>query len=1036
MFDVQFFLFFYFLDLKAPETPTAPVTQTLATKSDEAGKKAEEGYDSAATISADETLEQDRGAGRTQGKVFPVTVTPSPAPQAGAGPMTKTIYVKDIMNTVIDQTLSKPSTQHRTGEVSTIKDLIQDPPMLQGHGIYGKPTLGLPSQEFDVRSQGGPSHGQIATSAPIHAEEVVLNLTTTKRDRSSPSPHPGPSEPVFRTSYVENHNRGAPGFVPTPASRGEKPPEAHGDKDKTTHKDCMAIGNLKLQEMYNGRSIHSPSHKLHRPDPRQDILRSASIPPPQSHAGRMEGSGSITRGQPIPQQHSTGRFDLNQMKSHQNPRGSLTSGTPVYTDRRTSAAYTPEQTRSHQQTMIDMHKKASAYSAYARPPSHDSRGSSSRSVIENDYKIAQTLPRKDQNDELRGVFPRSIDNRGRDVLVVDMKNEPRFDPRSYGSQRMVVPSNPYSGIRTDPKADMPSREPPRGDPRADLHDPRLDQRSAMDPRARQAFSTYPVSMPTGREIGRSSPPRTLPPNRGHTGPPSSVPSPRPGSITSGLPRSSVEIHTISRQPEVSITKQPAMPNSRPEYPTTNLANFAEIASQQAKMRENDHRGNPSLTVTRTEIGGPSSARMSQDLAKAGYDNRVGKFDERSRVGRDSFNVMPEPTRMDPKTSAAYKALDQNMTTKRLIDMIVTNQINKNPPVQFSNIPMSSAAASVASYSMPSRPPPQSFMDGKESPSKKTSRSPSVKTEGEDRSMPMRSSPAMTNSHPEHENMFKEEAQKHRTSPYPGPSTQAESLEYWKRKQYSDPNFMPRPPSQGSLPRPPSGGVAQLSDERQIIRVAQNASPRPDKPPGRSMLEAISPPGSDPSRSTPNYNYQGAEPMVRYFAAAQRKPHEVDPAAAKSSGVVFDYVKNKIAEVMKNDKGAEAGKSPTPSGVSMGPPNKRPLEIETRGSPASEVGMESLRKRYKPDEVTAGNDMPDSPGSGEMVIDETARPDSAHSHKTESPAPHADPNLYQGYRMGQQQLPPRSSPGQATRPPPAANSVPASDPRYEPLSDDD
>ena len=210
--------------------------------------------------------------------------------------MTKTIYVKDIMNTVIDQTLSKPSSQPRTGEVSTIKDLIQDPPMIQGHGIYGKPTIGLPGQEFDMRSQGGPSHGQLVTSAPQHAEDVVLNLTTTKRDRSSPPPHPGPSEPVFRTSYVENHNRGAPGFVPAPVSRGEKPPEAHGDlKDKTTHKESMILGNLKLAEMYNGRmSIHSPSHKMHRPDPRQDILSTPkSYAPPPSHAAKMM-EGSIT----------------------------------------------------------------------------------------------------------------------------------------------------------------------------------------------------------------------------------------------------------------------------------------------------------------------------------------------------------------------------------------------------------------------------------------------------------------------------------------------------------------------------------------------------------------------------------------------------------------------------------------------------------------------------------------------------------------------------------------------------------------------
>jgi hypothetical protein len=41
--------------------------------------------------------------------------------------------------------------------------------------------------------------------------------------------------------------------------------------------------------------------------------------------------------------------------------------------------------------------------------------------------------------------------------------------------------------------------------------------------------------------------------------------------------------------------------------------------------------------------------------------------------------------------------------------------------------------------------------------------------------------------------------------------------------------------------------------------------------------------------------------------------------------------------------------------------------------------------------TQENEMPDSPGSGEMVIDETVRPDSVSSHKTASPAPSSNVN---------------------------------------------
>merc|ERR1712038_1258862 len=136
----------------------------------------------------------------------------------------------------------------------------------------------------------------------------------------------------------------------------------------------------------------------------------------------------------------------------------------------------------------------------------------------------------------------------------------------------------------------------------------------------------------------------------------------------------------------------------------------------------------------------------------------------------------------------------------------------------------------------------------------------------------------------------------------------------------------------------------------------------------------------------------------------------------------DYVKYKITEVMKNEKSGSGGagpseqKPPSSHAHSMGPPHKRPLESEARGSPSEHPpGPESPNKRYKQDETGGSNDMPDSPESGDMVIDESARPDSAHSQKTNSPAPNSDPSHYPpGYRGGP---PPRSSPApsQVSRP---------------------
>jgi len=391
-----------------------------------------------------------------------------------------------------------------------------------------------------------------------------------------------------------------------------------------------------------------------------------------------------------------------------------------------------------------------------------------------------------------------------------------------------------------------------------------------------------------------------------------------------------------------------------------------------------------------------------------------------------------------------------MRASQLIDLIVTHQINKN----------NSGAAVPGNQA---RHSPLPVNDGKDSPSKPPSRSPSVKSlnerdgleGGPSGSGGVHTSPVTMGEHLENmitNTLAKDVNRPSTTSPYQaGPSTSENHEQHWKRRGYSQEqaNYgQGRPPSQ---PRPPSNSShPQLgTDERQILRVAQNTSPRPDKPPSRSMHEAISPPTSDPSRSHPGYypnQPQSQDPaMSRYLAAARRKDDDQQAArVAASKGVggpgvtVDDYVKYKITEVMKNEKGG-AGPSDlsgSKPGVSMGPPHKRPLEVEARNSPHDHPGganPESPRKRYKQDDGGGGsNDMPDSPESGDMVIDETARPDSAHSHKTNSPAPNVDPSGHYppGYRG-----PPRSSPAPypGSRPPPQTSTRP---PTYEPLSDED
>ena len=353
-----------------------------------------------------------------------------------------------------------------------------------------------------------------------------------------------------------------------------------------------------------------------------------------------------------------------------------------------------------------------------------------------------------------------------------------------------------------------------------------------------------------------------------------------------------------------------------------------------------------------------------------------------------------------------------MTASTLIEAIITHQINRNTG---------------APGQPPSRHSPQAGGDGKESPNKIPSRSPSVKSFTEREGLEVgggggggsgatiRTSPGTMGEHIE--NMINKEVIRQPTSspyPGPGPSTVTDSHEHWKRRGY--PEHLPRPPSNSHL----------VADERQILRVSQ-AGPEPP----------LSSPRVSPPTSSFLPGQGGDSAMARYFAAARRKDAEA-AAARPGFGLNDDYLKNRISEMMKNEKAGGGGAGPAAASLTasdlvakslsmtMGPPIKRPLETEARGSPAEPTaggsgGPESPRKKYKQDEAGAAgpsNDLPDSPESGNMVIDETARPDSAHSHKTSSPAPGSSPG---------------TSPG---TPAPPVSRPPPANLRYEPLSDDD
>ncbi|XP_042217385.1 uncharacterized protein LOC121862983 isoform X2 [Homarus americanus] len=181
------------------------------------------------------------------------------------------------------------------------------------------------------------------------------------------------------------------------------------------------------------------------------------------------------------------------------------------------------------------------------------------------------------------------------------------------------------------------------------------------------------------------------------------------------------------------------------------------------------------------------------------------------------------------------------------------------------------------------------------------------------------------------------------------------------------------------------------DERQIIRIAQPVSPRPDHkmrtppaaPAGSFPVEPISPPTSSaPSTSDPNHT----ETNVHcYF---HKRPYQ--PAASKE---VFEYVRCKIAEVMRTPDSQDGEmrvhedsrhpRSGTPVSQQSAPQQNAHFDVEdpSKKRPRPDPGEQRPPSRPRStgdmakdrrEEPTARDDVADSPQSGEMVIDESPR----------------------------------------------------------------
>ena len=1007
-------------DIKPPQAPEQTVkteAETGAVKA-EAVKK-EEGYDSAATVSADESGDHVAGG---KSRLPPVTGASVASGQQENTLTTESISVKSLMESVISKTLnqdksSSPSLPTTSSQALSLNNMLSAAPSVP------------------VKRNGGPQPGDqpqiearpVSAAAPATQASDVLDLTTSRPDRASPavSGH-GQDPPQFSYPGISR-----PPPEPQPESKGQEPPPAHGGnaKAKTTHNIMMHQDRPECPPMFPRKDNKSPAPVYvgslgHvRGDPRKELKTSQlhhqnkQRPGPGEPPGRAEHrpqsgqQGSIQTGNPRHTPHPAHPRDYQAMQS----RGSITAGHPIMQNKPISPRGPPQPGRSSQPPMVDPYTKY-AMNHHAAPrggpsdtPPSGTPGSSSRALIAQNYEMATKM-----REEGTQLLPRG-------------REDPRYAPSPYGSRPPFGPAK-EDPRRGDPRADIPGRGDPRHvyakDPRADIppRPPLVDHMGR--PMAYSLESLMPGQPPHSRPSlpGPSQPQRAT------------------GSITQGIPKKplrDVEIIPNLRQPEVIIERKPqaqAPPVSlvRPSY-SDPLSVLADEAANQKRIQ-----ASVAAATTRTAepLPLPLNSRSLMDprhLEAARHRPEVMVPRPGPSTPSDQEQVMSKLNQMSETEKVQYlNALksgqfgntEHGMTASLLIEAIITHQINKG----------------TGSTPGPgSRHSPQAMADGKESPSKIPSRSPSVKSlterdiieTGGSKSAAIRTSPGTMGEHIE--NMINKEVTRS-TAPsisvsYPGPvpgSSSAELHEHWKRRGYPQ---APGPPSAdhpgySTQQRPPSN-----TDERQILRVAGPGQERPDKPPSRSSAhEAISPPSA-----ASLYQAHPDPAMARYFAA-RRKEQETAAAGSSKSGPALindDYLKHKITEMMKNDKTGGAGGSATmytpadlaAKAMSMGPPHKRPLsEAEARGSPSEQPTPESPRKKYKADE--AANDAPDSPESGNMVIDETARPDSAHSHKTSSPAPTPP-----GYRGGQ---PTRSSPA----PGPGPSRPPPANPRYEPLSDDD
>ena len=959
------------------------------------------------------------------------------------------------------------------------------PPPLVANSTDCEGTLDLSMPRKRDATPPPPLHP--STQQPYR--EPVPGMHPGRQPRSSPAPPP----PAHSSNKVSTNpdlfiSRADGRQIPSPATGSYGASDGRHLNNSQSPRPGVPMARV-------GGYV-APRHGL--PPPSAHMPKHPSISPklePKRNPLTIQ-TGSITQGTPM--SHSQSRYHDTLLKVDQKPppppTGSITHGTPVYDKKMDKTGYD----RSSADFYRRSPSTSPYYTTGQRPASYSGvseQHMTSRQVIINDYAMARSteMQRRPDSRDYRPGGPAQISPRARDpsprprqmVVTSDPRAPPqldirrsdgryeRVDPRMLADPKLLEqhhgdPRATIHEIRGDPRLDMGRGDPRIGleirpdprtamDPRPEIRmahnhrdrDPRIIDPRAIDEARRQGYYGAGQQLYITHPSGRRTPPRSASPPRAvivtshqrpglTSGKPIMAKAGVPANVVAAIPHREVEIYRTN--PEVTISKTNSPRQPQPYNDQSNpLDSLVNVAIQQPKLPDKAHVGSTSLHYQgrpgfdRSRYPDVHEVEKARAAAAGGYGFSSGPHDpnqlvqqvqaerskqqyfilqgdravssaarlttpaERSKVvaqvprpttasltmstssSKDSPAVIVNERPGNPLSVARIPNESRKVSASSLINAVITQQINSGAIGESSHpggpLPANAAALN-ASMAKQFRKSP-GMAEDKASPFKVTSRSPSVKSD-------------VVNGPDDHPGS-RPGSRSSITDPQRPVANEHVEQMIGKDLQIQPTSAPPTTSAAASAEYWKRRGFA--GDMARVVPVpstAASASATVMTTPTKSALPRL-------------------EPI---------SPEGKGRAGQAVSGIdkgISDYVKNKIVEEMKKGDGSGSGTVQS----------KRPAE-----DPQNEG--ESPRKKLKDDEAP----MPDSPGSpGEMVIDESVRPDSVPSQKATSPAP---ASAATATASSSPKLPPAiaTASNSGTTTTAAAAAPPIAAPRYEPLSDDE